>query len=95
MDIWMASEEAYKRGYAKGYEACMARCEKLEKKVSQLEKSNRNWRRKVQRLRNGNDIVHCKDCKHRVKNGMCYMISGCPDLVGVGDDFFCAYGERK
>ncbi len=25
-----------------------------EKKVKQLEKSNRNWRRKVQRLRNGN-----------------------------------------
>ena len=54
MDIWTATEEAYKNGYAKGYEACKAKCEELEKKVKALEKSNRNWRRKVQRLRNGN-----------------------------------------
>lgn len=54
MDVWMASEEAYKKGYDKGYKDCMLRVEKLEKKVKQLEKSNRNWRRKVQRLRNGN-----------------------------------------
>lgn len=53
MDIWMATEEAYKNGYNKGYEDCMLRVEKLEKKIKQLEKSNRNWRRKVQRLRNG------------------------------------------
>lgn len=39
--------------------------------------------------------VRCKDCKHRVDRGMCYMISGCPELVGVGDNFWCAYGERK
>ena len=54
MDIWIAAEEAYKNGYARGYEDCKAECAKLEKKVKQLEKSNRNWRRKVQRLRNGN-----------------------------------------
>lgn len=41
------------------------------------------------------EVVRCKYCRHRTENGMCYMISGCPDLVGVGDDFFCAYGERK
>ena len=29
-----------------------SRCEELEKKIKKLEKSNRNWRRKVQRLRN-------------------------------------------
>lgn len=40
-------------------------------------------------------IVRCKDCKHRVERGMCYMISGCPELVGVGDNFWCAYGKRK
>ena len=41
------------------------------------------------------DLVRCMDCKHRVERGMCYMISGCPELVGVGDHFWCAYGERK
>ena len=40
-------------------------------------------------------VVRCKDCKHRVERGMCYMISGCPELVGVGDNFWCAYGKRK
>ena len=40
-------------------------------------------------------VVRCRDCKHRVERGMCYMISGCPELVGVGDNFWCAYGERK
>ena len=54
MDIWMATEEAYQRGYAKGHEDCMLKMQELEKKVKQLEKNNRNWRRKVQRLRNGN-----------------------------------------
>ena len=54
MDVWIATEEAYKNGYARGCEDYKAKCEKLEKKVKQLEKSNRNWRRKVQRLRNGN-----------------------------------------
>lgn len=54
MDIWAASEEAYKRGYAKCYADYMPRIQKLEKKVKTLEKSNRNWRRKVQRLRNSN-----------------------------------------
>ena len=41
------------------------------------------------------EIVRCKDCKHRVEYGMCYMISGGTDLVGVGDNFFCAYGKRR
>lgn len=53
MDVYSACEEAYKKGYDKGQEDCMARCEKLEKKIKELEKSNKNWRRKVQRLRNG------------------------------------------
>ena len=52
MDAWMTEEEAYKKGYAKCFEDCMPRIQKLEKKINQLEKSNRNWRRKVQRLRN-------------------------------------------
>lgn len=50
MDVYSACEEAYKKGYADG----VALKEALEKKVKELEKSNRNWRRKVQRLRNGN-----------------------------------------
>ena len=54
MDKYTIAEEAYKNGYAKGYEIGMARCEKLQKKIKELEKSNRNWCRKVQRLRNGN-----------------------------------------
>ena len=54
MDMYTATEEAYKNGYAKGYEDGKKDYEKLEKKVKELEKSNRNWRRKVQRLRNGN-----------------------------------------
>ena len=52
MDIWTASEETYKNGYAKGYEDGKVEYESLEKKIKELEKSNRNWRRKVQRLRN-------------------------------------------
>ena len=67
----------------------------LEKKIKKLEKSNRNWRRKVQRLRNDSNIVRCKDCKYRRTDTMCYMISGSPTLVGVDDNFFCAYGKRK
>ena len=41
------------------------------------------------------EVVRCKDCGHRTENGMCPMISGCPDLVGVDDDFFCKYGKRR
>jgi len=52
MDMYTATEQAYKNGYAKGYECGRAEYEKLEKKVKALEKSNRNWRRKVQKLRN-------------------------------------------
>lgn len=51
----MAYKHGYEKGYEKGYEDCKAEYEALEKKVKELEKSNRNWRRKTQRLRN-------KDC---------------------------------
>lgn len=40
------------------------------------------------------EVVRCKDCRRR-KGKLCYWISGCPEPVGTGDDFFCAYGERK
>jgi hypothetical protein len=40
------------------------------------------------------EVVRCKDCRWR-KGKLCYMISGCPEPVGTGDDFFCSYGERK
>lgn len=39
--------------------------------------------------------VQCKDCRWRKERGLCYMISGCGEGVGTGDDFFCSYGERK
>ena len=52
MQVYTATEQAYKNGYTKGYEDGLAKCEELKKKIKALEKSNRNWRRKVQRLRN-------------------------------------------
>lgn len=51
MQVYTTTERAYKNGYEKGYEDGTARCKELEKKMKALEKSNRNWRRKVQRLR--------------------------------------------
>lgn len=40
-------------------------------------------------------VVRCKDCKWRKQSKHCYMISGCGEPVGTGDDFFCQYGERR
>ena len=54
MDAYTATEIAYKNGYEKGYEDGKTECEGLKRKIKALEKSNRNYRRKVQRLRNAN-----------------------------------------
>ena len=45
------------------------------------------------------DIVHCKECIHRNKPYKCAMWYGMIDrkhyFINHGDDFSCAYGERK
>ena len=43
-----------------------------------------------------NDIVRCKDCKHRI-DGCCYSRKSNQISFGahVAYDWFCAYGERK
>ena len=42
------------------------------------------------------DIVRCKDCKHRHSlTGTCVNIDGACFQSYVGDDWFCADGERK
>ena len=41
------------------------------------------------------EVVRCKNCRWRKNGSLCYMISGCGVPVGTGDDFFCAYGERR
>ena len=39
-------------------------------------------------------VVRCRECKHRYGK-LCYMIAGGPHPIGTGDDYFCAYGERR
>ena len=47
-------------------------------------------------MNNGVTIaVRCKDCRWRKQGKLCYMISGCGEPVGTGDNFFCQYGERR
>lgn len=47
-----------------------------------------------QRTMDAVPVVRCRECKHR--NGtLCYMIAGGPPPIGTGDDYFCAYGERR
>lgn len=45
------------------------------------------------------EVVRCKDCKHRFVPGRCalwYATVGKDDYFAEhGDDFYCAYGERK
>ena len=35
-------------------------------------------------------VVYCKDCKHRLKYGICAYSCVCR-----GDNWFCGYGERR
>lgn len=41
------------------------------------------------------EVVRCKDCRWRTERGLCYMIAGCGEGVGTGDDFFCQYGRKE
>ena len=41
------------------------------------------------------DIVHCKDCKHRFNDEECHICNLCGRLKFPDDDWFCADGEAK
>lgn len=40
-------------------------------------------------------VVRCKDCKYRAENGRCYTENGIIWGAFVGEDWFCADGERR
>lgn len=47
-----------------------------------------------QRVLETSELVRCKDCKYRTREGHCYVDA--PPVRGlyVSADWFCAYGER-